>query len=94
MNATLRHHLNTLAEEDPVFVDKMMNSLYRNDLTTTVDKYQESVILYTKAKERMAEGNFNLRKWNSNSCEFMKVIREKSKDKEILSKKINPWRNR
>ena len=80
MNATLRHHLKTFADNDPVFVDKMIKSLYCDDLTTTVDTFQDAVELYSKAKDRMAEGNFNLRKWNSNCTEFMEVIRERCEE--------------
>ena len=42
------------------------------------DTLEEAVELHMKAKERMAKGNFNLRKWNSNSSKFMEVIHEKS----------------
>jgi len=59
----------------------MINSLYCDDLTTTVDSLEEAVELHRKAKERMAKGNFNLRKWNSNSIKFMEMIHERSDEK-------------
>ena len=81
IDATLRHHLRTIAEENPVFVNKMINSLYCDDLTTTVDTLEEAVELHIQAKERMAKGSLNLRKWNSNSSKFMEMIQERSDEK-------------
>lgn len=48
---------------DPVFVDKMLRSLYVDDLNTGVDDVLDGSKFYGKAKSRKKEGGFNIRKW-------------------------------
>lgn len=66
LNGTIRHHLATFAEADPKFFKKMVDSFYVDDLVSgdsTTDKAHD---LYNKARARMANGGFRLRKWKTN----------------------------
>ena len=73
-NGTIRNHLATFAEVDPEFVRKMIESFYVDDLVSgdsTTDKVYD---LYSKAKVRMANGGFKLRKWKTNDPKLMERI--------------------
>jgi len=48
-----------------------MDSLCVDDLIAGVDSVEKGFHLYQKAREIMAAGSFNLRKWNSNSRELL-----------------------
>ena len=66
LNGTLRHHISRYAGVDPGFARKMVEGFYVDDLVTgeyTVDRTYD---LYKKARDRLAEGGFKLRKWKTN----------------------------
>ena len=74
LNGTIRHHLATFAEADPKFVKKMVDSFYVDDLVSgdsTTDKAHD---LYSKARARMANGGFRLRKWKTNDPKLKRRI--------------------
>ena len=52
----------------------MLSSLYIDDFNRGKSNVLETKELYNKAKSRVKDGNFNLRKWNSNSKELMETI--------------------
>jgi len=60
--------------EYPHLVEKIDQSLYVNDLVSGDANVQEAFELYKAAKHIMYRGGFNLRKWNSNSSELLKLI--------------------
>lgn len=66
LNGTIRHHLATLAEADPEFVRKMIESFYVDDLVSGDSTTDKAYDLYTKAKVRMAKGGLKPRKWKTN----------------------------
>ena len=66
LNGTIRHHLATFAEVDPEFVRKMVESFCIDDLVSGESTTDKAYNLYSKAKVRMANGGFNLRKWKTN----------------------------
>lgn len=66
LNGTIRHRLATFAEVDPEFVRKMVESFYVDDLVSGESTTDKAYNLYSKAKVRMANGGFNLRKWKTN----------------------------
>ena len=66
LNGTLKHHISRYAGVDSEFARKMVQGFYVDDLVTgeyTVDRTYD---LYKKARDRLAEGEFKLRKWNTN----------------------------
>ena len=66
LNATLRHHISKYAIHDRNFDDKLLRRFYVDDLVTGEASAEPAYLLYTKAKERMNEGGFKLRKWRTN----------------------------
>ena len=74
LNGTIRHHLATSAEADPKFVEKMVDSFYVDGLVSgdsTTDKAHD---VCNKARARMANGGFRLRKWKTNDPKLKRRI--------------------
>jgi hypothetical protein len=76
LNATLKHHIEKFAETDPIFVQKMKDGFYVDDLVSGGRATDEVKDLYGKAKTRMATGGFKLRKWLTNDAALRKHINE------------------
>ena len=74
LNGTVRHHVSNYETEEPQFVNDFLSSLYVDDFNGGKDSVPEAFQLYTKAKSRMKEGGFNLRKWISNSEKLMQLV--------------------
>lgn len=75
LNATISHHMERYRSTDPGFVDKFHHSIYVDDLTTGSDDVEGVYEFYMKAKLRLAEAGFNLRKFVTNSLELRRRIR-------------------
>ena len=73
LNATLRH-FSKYKKLDPKFVQQMLESFYVDDLVSGDDNVQLTYDLYLKAKTRLAEGGFKLRKWKTNDSELRERI--------------------
>ena len=73
LDGTKRHHLSKFEKEDPLFVRKMLESFYVDDLVSGENSSNDAYALYIKATNRMAQGGFNLRKWLTNDA----LLREK-----------------
>ena len=67
LNATLKHHIMMYDNEDPEFVQKLLQSLYVDDIISGDSDDIGAYKLYIKAKSRLAEGGFNASKFVSNS---------------------------
>ena len=84
LSCVISHHLRKYHEKYPELVQSIESSLYVDDLIAGEDTVEQAFNLYVKAKKFMADGNFNLRKWNSNSTELLAKIRmaeqQESKD--------------
>ncbi len=76
LNATLRYHIEKFAESDPIFVQKVKDGFYVDDLVSGGKATEEVKELYEKAKTRMATGGFKLRKWLTNDAVLRKHINE------------------
>ena len=76
LNATLKHHIMKYGSEDPEFVQKLLQSLYVDDIISGDSDDIGAYELYIKAKSRLAEGGFNARKFVSNSKKLMSQIEE------------------
>ena len=66
LNGTIRHHLATFTGADPKFVKKMVDSFYVDNLVSSDSTTDKAHDLYNKARARMANGGFRLRKWKTN----------------------------
>lgn len=68
LNATICQHLESRLSSDPDIVSKLLWSIYVDD---------EALTLYTKAKELLKEGGFNLRKFATNSTKLQGEVDRK-----------------
>ena len=76
LNATIKYHIKRYEEEDPEFVERFLRSIYVDDFTSGGSEDDAVYEQYLKAKLRLAEGGFNLRKFSSNSTALMQQIAE------------------
>ena len=88
LNCVLRHHIMRYKEKDPEFVAKMIGGFFVDDLVTGCNDTQGALILYEKARDRMKEGGFTLRKWKTNDGELADKIAKK--ESEWIERKSNP----
>ena len=85
LNAVLRHHIRNYETVDPEFVSKLMNNFYVDDLVSGCRDSKEAFAFFEKAKERMNEGGFKLRKWKTNDSALAKAIYE---SENVMEEKI------
>ena len=50
-------------------MEKMIGGFFVDDLVVGCEDTQEALTLYKKAKSRMSEAGFHLRKWKTNDKE-------------------------
>ena len=67
LNATVRHHLELHAEAHSELVQRMLRSIYVDDVVTGSSSDEQAYELYKRAKSLLAQGAFNLRKFLTNS---------------------------
>ena len=70
LNGTIRHHLNSYLDSDPVFVEDVLHSLYVDDLASSKPDGTSAYELYSKLKTRFKKAGFNMRKWLTNDQEL------------------------
>ena len=87
LGSVISHHLSKYRQQYPDVVGTIESSLYVDDLIAGAANVQDAYNLYVEAKSIMAEGNFNLRKWNSNSPLLVDQIRKAEQHPEIVPKK-------
>lgn len=58
----------------PEVILAIKDALYVDDMISGGGRVDEAFKLYDVARQVMHEGGFNLRKWNSNSCELLSRI--------------------
>ena len=73
LNGTISHHISSYKDVDPDFVEEVLKSLYLDDFASSVSSETEGFSLY-KLKERFKKGEFNMRKWETNSDVLRKKI--------------------
>ena len=71
LNATLQHHL---AKFDPEFTTKLLQSLYVDDVASGGNSNANALESFNRAKNHLATGGFNLRKFVSNSAELNEIV--------------------
>ena len=77
LKATINHHLETYHQGDPAFVDKLLSSIYVDDLVSGLSG------IPVKSKLRLATAWFKLRKFVTNSEELRQLIREESSSRGV-----------
>ena len=79
LNVTIKYHLEHYLNYAKIFVEKFLNNLYVDDLTSGFFNVKEAYDFYLNATQVMKEGGFKLRKRASNSVELMnKINREEN----------------
>ena len=76
LNAVLRHHIEHYKEIDPNFVTKLVEGFYVDDLVSGCSNTHEAFALFQKAKGRLQEGGFKLRKWKTNDPDLQLKIHQ------------------
>ena len=64
LNATIHHHISKYKDADPAFVKTFLSSIYVDDLSFGAQDEVSAYQLFSKAKIRLAEAGFNLRKFS------------------------------
>ena len=73
LGETMKVHVSQFESTYPQTV-KHLRSLYCDDFLCGASTAQEAVSIYNEAKQIMAAGGFNLRKWNSNDSNVSQEI--------------------
>ena len=75
LETTIDHHLNHCLEDHPDIkpdiINKIKHSLYVDDLSSGAEKLKNASELYIQFRLIFEKANMTLRKWKSNSNEFM-----------------------
>ena len=74
LNATIRHHIQQYKSSLPDVVDRLLESIYVDDVITGADTKEEVLQLYRHAKNIFRDASFNLRKFHSNSQSLQQEI--------------------
>eukprot|EP00794_Sanderia_malayensis_P021318 gene21318-biopygen16354 len=74
LNVVLRFHLQTYQDSDPDFLRDMIEWFFVDNLVTSCKDASVALELYQKARERMKEGGFRLRKWKTNDKDLGEQI--------------------
>ena len=68
LNATIDHHMKKMELSDDAFVEKFRQSVYVDDVATSLVDVDTAYKFYRKAKLHLAKASFNLRKLIPHSC--------------------------
>ncbi|XP_044184801.1 uncharacterized protein LOC122964943 [Acropora millepora] len=92
LGATIAHHLRLYKQSEPEMAALLEKSLYVDDLVSGEVDDEKALEIYHKSKRIMADGGFNLRKWNSNSQNVMSKISKSERPQEdsITQRKAQP----
>ena len=74
LNATIKHHIGQYEQCEPSFIQKFLESVYVDDLTSGDGDVDRTFELYVKSKLRLKEAGFNLRKFPSKFYDPLGVI--------------------
>ena len=90
LNTVLQFHINRYKGVDPKFVECMSKGFFVDDLVTTHKDVNEAYYMFEKARERLNEGGFKLRKWKTNDRSLAHSIAMKEGAIETESKIQDP----
>ena len=77
--------------DDPSFVEKFLRDLYADDSITGAKDVDQAFEMYTKARQRLLEGGFMLRKWHSSDPNLERKLIEvenEANTKETVAKQL------
>ena len=74
LNATVRYHLESQAETHPELVEKILRSIYVDDVVSGAPSEAEAYAVYSESKRLLRTAGFNLRKFASNSIGLQRKV--------------------
>ena len=74
LNATIQHHVQLYVKEQPLLVDKVLESIYVDDVVGGADSEEEAYDFYKESKTLLREGSFNLRKFLTSSSPLQERV--------------------
>jgi len=80
LGSVISHHVSQYHTHDPTFKEKLLDSLYVDDLVTSAPDVESGYKFFLESKRVMADGGMNLRKWHSNSLELLERINSDSQE--------------
>jgi len=86
LSETIRKHVTQFRESNPEVV-KILMRLYADDMSCGTETVGEALNIYETSKKILAQGGFNLRKWNSNNKVFLSKIKEREDKSPSLTSK-------
>ena len=86
LNATIRHHLNKYLQNEKEFVEKILEELYVDDVTSGTENIEKGKEFYNKAKFMCLEAGFDLRKWTTNNNELQNYFDSKENNENKITK--------
>ena len=66
----MNKHIKTCSNQDLKLVEQFLKSLHVGDLNSGSENIYDCYNFYNKAKARLDQASFNLRKFQSNSCDL------------------------
>ena len=75
LGLVVNHHLDFYEATEPKIVEEL-RKLYIDDFANSFDDKEVTLETYKASKRIMLEGNFNLRKWQSNDKEVLQLIKQ------------------
>ena len=63
LNATMRYHIESFKPFKPVLVNKLLHSVYVDDVVCGSESMEESLQTFEQFRDMLATGGFNLRKY-------------------------------
>ena len=86
LSAVLRKHIKNYPEIDQYTREKLIKSLHVDDLLSSLRTDEEAFMFYEAVKSCLAAGNFNLRKFSSNSKSLEdRILSQHPEDEEYLT---------
>ena len=85
LTGTLIKHILKYEKESPLFTTDLQDSLHVDDLNGGKNSEEEALQFYLKAKQVLAEGGFNLRKFQSNSAALEEKVYELNPEDKLFS---------
>ena len=76
----VNHHMEKYRASDPIFVDKLLRSIYVDDVVFGDESNEGAYELYQNSKVRFLEGGFTLQKFVTNSHGLHERIKNNETD--------------
>ena len=79
LNTTIKYHLEKYLESHPDLIQGLLHPTYVDDIITGASSEDKAFDLYTRSKEILRRGGFNLRKFLTNSRQLQMTINQAKK---------------